>query len=81
MRAELDKAALSAELGERFALAPAEIRVALALMAGDTPRRAAGKFGVSVNTVHSQMASIFGKTGTSGQSELSRLPVRLSGGR
>jgi DNA-binding CsgD family transcriptional regulator len=73
-----DDALLSAQLTESFALTQAEIRVALALLNGASPRHAAAMFGVSLNTVRSQMASIFGKTGTAGQAELSRLMLRLA---
>ena len=67
-------------LAEFFALTPAEIRVALALLNGATPRAAARDLDVSINTVRSQMASAFSKTGTSGQVELSKLMVGLASG-
>lgn len=68
-------------LRDLFALTRAEIRVVRALMDGRTPRQAAAVFGVSVTTVRSQMASVFEKTGASGQAELSRLMTRIAGGR
>jgi DNA-binding CsgD family transcriptional regulator len=76
--AQADEDLLRRKLEDLFALTAAEIRVALALLAGATPRDAAHRFDVSVNTVRSQMASIFAKTETSGQAELSRLLVRLA---
>jgi DNA-binding CsgD family transcriptional regulator len=66
------------KLAELFALTSAEIRIALALFQGATPRGAAEMFDVSVSTVRSHMASIFAKTETAGQVELSRLMMRLA---
>ncbi len=74
----LDESKLARQLKEEFGLTAAEIRVAMALFHGKTPRATAGEFDVSVNTVRSQMASIFGKTQTSGQVALSRLMMKLS---
>jgi len=75
---QTDEAAMGAKLIASFALTAAEVRVALALLGGATPKRAAQKFDVSVNTIRSQMANIFGKTGTANQAELSRLMLRLA---
>ncbi len=72
--------AVGQRLAELFALTPAEIRVALALLKGSTPRAAARDLDVSINTIRSQMASIFGKTATSGQVELSKLMIGLATG-
>jgi DNA-binding CsgD family transcriptional regulator/PAS domain-containing protein len=73
-----DNTRVGAALAGSFALTPAEVRVSLALLNGASPKRAAAEFGVSVNTIRTQMASIFGKTGTAGQAELSRLLQRLA---
>jgi DNA-binding CsgD family transcriptional regulator/PAS domain-containing protein len=75
-----DAVVVGQRLAEFFALTPAEIRVALALLNGATPRAAARDLDVSINTVRSQMASAFSKTGTSGQVELSKLMVGLASG-
>ncbi|MGH6888782.1 MAG: helix-turn-helix transcriptional regulator [Rhizomicrobium sp.] len=68
--AQPNEAAMSGKLVALFALTPAEVRIALALLRGATPRQTANTFGVSVNTVRSQLASIFGKTETANQPEL-----------
>lgn len=61
-----------------FGLTAAESRLALALFDGATPREAADAFGVSRHTVHSQLASIFLKTGAARQSDLIRLMTRAA---
>jgi DNA-binding CsgD family transcriptional regulator len=66
------------QLGDLFGLTPAECRVALAMFEGATLREAAAQFGVSVHTVHAQVARIFEKTGTTRQAELIGLMVRLA---
>jgi DNA-binding CsgD family transcriptional regulator len=76
--ARADEKNVRKKLEELFALTPAEVRVAAALLAGATPSGAARLFDVSVNTIRSQRASIFGKTGTTGQAGLSRLMLRLT---
>ena len=43
------------------------------------PKEIAEKNGVNINTVRAQLASIYDKTGTTGQSDLSRLMTRLGG--
>ena len=68
-----------------FDLTPAEARVTRALAAGMPLDRAAAEFGLSVQTVRNQLASVFHKTGTSRQVELLRLiagsaPLRLPRG-
>ena len=73
-----DEHTVGVKLRELFALTAAEVRVALALLGGATPRRAAQTFDVSLNTIRTQMASIFSKTETANQAELSRLMLRLA---
>ena len=48
-----------------FGLTPAECRVALLLGDGHTPKVIAGMVGVSIDTIRSQIKSIFSKTGVS----------------
>jgi DNA-binding CsgD family transcriptional regulator len=68
-----------------YGLTPAETRLALLLLGGQTLREAMAVLGVSRNTAHSQLASIFHKTGTNSQAELVRIllhgpgAVRLPG--
>jgi DNA-binding CsgD family transcriptional regulator len=67
-------------LRERFALSPAETRVALALLEGGTLREIAEAAGVSINTVRAQIAAIFGKTGCNRQVDLLRLLLAFQRG-
>lgn len=62
-----------------FKLTPAECRFAMLLTDGHSPVAIAEKIGVSRNTLKSQLASIFRKTGTSRQPELVRLLLQLPG--
>jgi len=62
-----------------FGLTPAECRVALLLGDGRAPKEIAAMIGVSVETVRSQMKSIFSKAGVKRQSELVRLLLSHSG--
>lgn len=57
-------------VAETFDLTPAEARVAVQMVNGLTVDGIAQKSGVSVNTVKSQIKSLFQKTGTSRQAEL-----------
>ena len=57
-------------LRARFGFTPAEIRVALAVGAGASPRQAAVRLGVSFHTVRHQLQSIYEKAGVNRQSEL-----------
>jgi DNA-binding CsgD family transcriptional regulator len=69
-----------------YGLSEAETRLALLLLSGQGMREAAATLGVSRNTAHSQLASIFRKTETSSQAELVAVllrgpfAVRLPGG-
>ena len=67
-------AALPIELKLRshFGLTPAETRVTLALMQGGTLREVADHAAVSINTVRSQLGTVFSKTGCRRQADLIR---------
>ena len=60
-----------------FDITPAECRVAMLLADGYAPREIAERLGVSRNTLKSQLASIYRKTGTSRQSQIVRLLLQL----
>jgi DNA-binding CsgD family transcriptional regulator len=53
-----------------FSLTPAEARLALHLVAGETLRSAAVKLSITYETARSQIKRIFNKTGTCRQAEL-----------
>ena len=60
-----------------FGLTEAEARLALALLAGESPADVAARTERSVATVRTHLASLFAKTGTSRQAELLNLLARL----
>jgi DNA-binding CsgD family transcriptional regulator len=60
-----------------YGLTGAEARVALAASSGLTILEAANRLGVSQNTIKTHLRRIFAKTGTSRQSELTRLTAAL----
>ncbi len=60
-----------------FGLTSAEARLANALLQGNDLSSAAEDFGISRNTVRSQLQSIFSKTSTSRQGELIKLLAKL----
>ena len=62
-----------------FDLSPAEIRILQRLLAGQAPAEIADDAGLAMPTVRSHLASIYGKTGTSRQSDLIRLAAQLAG--
>jgi DNA-binding CsgD family transcriptional regulator len=62
-----------------YGLTPAETRLTLLLLGGQTLREAMAVLGVSRNTAHSQLASVFRKTGTNSQAELVRVLLRGPG--
>lgn len=64
-----------------FGLTPAECRLASLLADGRSPTEIAEMLAVSKNTLKSQLASIFSKTGTSRQAELVRLLLQISASR
>jgi DNA-binding CsgD family transcriptional regulator len=53
-----------------FGLTPAEARLALHLVAGETLRSAAVKLSIAYETARTHLKNIFGKTGTCRQAEL-----------
>ena len=53
-----------------FGLTPAEARLALQLVAGETLRSAGVKLGISYETARTHLKNIFSKTGTRRQAEL-----------
>jgi DNA-binding CsgD family transcriptional regulator len=53
-----------------YDLSPAELRVAAALLSGKSPEHYALEAGVTMNTVRTQLKSLFQKTGTGRQAEL-----------
>lgn len=66
-------------LQQIYHLTQAEIRLAQALLNGCSVKDASETFGISVNTVRTQLRSLFSKTGTQRQSELIHLLSRLTG--
>jgi len=60
-----------------FGLTPAECRVALLLAEGHAPPAIADLLGISTNTLKTQLASIYRKTGTSRQTQLVRTLSQL----
>jgi DNA-binding CsgD family transcriptional regulator/PAS domain-containing protein len=61
------------KLQELFGLTPAEVRVALAIFNGQTPREAAASLGVSFFTVRGHLVRVFEKTNTNRQAQLVRV--------
>ena len=57
-------------LRSHFGLSPAEARLALRLVAGETLRSAAVKLGIGYETARTHLKNIFDKTGTCRQAEL-----------
>jgi DNA-binding CsgD family transcriptional regulator len=65
-------------LRSHFGLTPAEARLALHLVAGETLRSAEVKLSISYETARTHLKNIFNKTGTSRQAELVIVIVPLS---
>jgi DNA-binding CsgD family transcriptional regulator len=66
-------------LREAFSLTAAQARVASLLLDGARPKAMAEALGLSVHTVRTHLASVYEKTETAGQADLSRLLMRLTG--
>jgi DNA-binding CsgD family transcriptional regulator/PAS domain-containing protein len=64
-------------LSHLFRLTPAEARLAVILAQGNTVKDSAEQLRVTVQTVRSRLKQVFLKTGTSRQSELIRLLLKL----
>ena len=64
-------------LGTLYDLSPAELRVASALLVGKSLEEYGQEFGVTINTVRSQLKKLFVKTNTHRQSELVALLSRM----
>jgi DNA-binding CsgD family transcriptional regulator len=62
-----------------YGLTRSEIRLAEGVIEGLSPAEAATRYGVSVNTIRSQLRSLFAKTDTQRQAELVRLLSGLTG--
>lgn len=60
-------------LSMTFDLTPAEARLAALVVNGKPPEQCAVSLGVKISTIRSQLMSIYGKTGASGQADLVRL--------
>lgn len=59
-----------------FGLTPAEIRVAVAIFNGQTPKEAAASLGVSFFTIRGHLVRVFEKTNTNRQAQLVRLMMQ-----
>ncbi len=57
----------------QFSLTQAEIKLCRAIVDGRTLKKVALDFNISINTIRSQVSSIYSKTYTQGQSDLLRL--------
>ncbi|CAH1904466.1 putative transcriptional regulator, LuxR family [Candidatus Nitrotoga sp. HW29] len=60
-------------LSATFDLTPAEARLAAKIVNGQTPEQSAQTLGVKISTIRSQLSTIYGKTGATGQADLVRL--------
>ncbi|MCB5409952.1 helix-turn-helix transcriptional regulator [Pseudogemmobacter faecipullorum] len=67
------------EFARRFGLTPAETRVLTAILDGQRPAEIAAAASLSVETVRSQLKSVFSKTGSNGQPQLIRMATGLAG--
>ena len=57
-------------LKDKFGLTPAEARLVLRLMAGDSLRLSAAALGIGYETARTTLKTVFRKTGTCRQAEL-----------
>lgn len=61
-----------------FGLTPAECRLAVLLAAGHSTKEIGQTLGIRANTIKSQLSAIYAKTGTSRQSQLVKLLIRVA---
>jgi len=61
-----------------FALTPAEAKLTALIATGMSPREAADELNITLETVRTQLKSVFAKTDTHRQSEIVALLARLS---
>lgn len=73
-------AALQARLKSAYRLTAAECRVVGGLLDGLSPREIGAHAGTSVNTVNTQLKSVFAKTGAHRQQDVIRLCFELQRG-
>ena len=71
-------ASLGEELQRQWGFTSAEAQLAQWLMQGMSLSQAAEQGGVTINTVRTQLRSLFNKTQTRRQAELMRVLLRLS---
>ena len=65
-------------IGSMFDFTPAEAKIAIALLEGGDLRSIAAAHHISVETVRTQLKSIFAKTNTSRQADLIALLMRVT---
>ena len=63
-------------LKDKFGLTPAEARLVLRLMAGDSLRASAAALGIGYETARTTLKTVFRKTGTCRQAELAIVIIR-----
>jgi DNA-binding CsgD family transcriptional regulator len=71
----------TAFLRERFGLTPAEARLVLRLVAGDSLRSSAATLGIGYETARTTLKSVFYKTGTCRQVELVIMVIHAMNGQ
>ena len=67
-------------LKDKFGLTPAEARLVLHLMAGDSLRSSAAALGIGYETARTTLKIVFRKTGTCRQAELAIVTIRAMAG-
>ena len=71
----------TAFLKERFGLTPAEARLVLRIVAGDSLRSSAAALGIGYETARTTLKSVFHKTGTRRQAELVIVVIHAMNGQ
>jgi DNA-binding CsgD family transcriptional regulator len=67
-------------LKDKFGLTPAEARLVLRLVAGDSLRSSAAALGIGYETARTTLKIVFRKTGTCRQAELAIVTIRAMAG-